>query len=278
MATATEASAAAESALTRAQGIATARIRANLLTALQRLWRSLTAYREGDAAAFSARVVPLVAAAQYQVATLTGAYLTRRYSQLTGSPIQPVTLAPDGFTDTALRGVEPRTVYERPFHQIWTDLSEGKPFTPAVQAAEKRLTDIAATDVQLAKTHAARQVMETQDEIVGYRRVLKGSYSCGLCIVAATQRYHKHNLMPIHPGCDCEVDELVAGQDLPQVIEPGMLDEIHKRIAAVAGQADLSAREPDYRKYIVTHEHGELGPVIAVRGQHFEGPRDFPSS
>jgi hypothetical protein len=27
-----------------------------------------------------------------------------------------------------------------------------------------------------------------------------------------------------------------------------------------------------YRDLIVTHHHGELGPVLAVRGQHFDGP------
>ena len=132
---------------------------------------------------------------------------------------------------------------------------------------------MAATDLQLAKTHTTRAVLSGKDNVVGYRRVLTGRESCALCAVAATQRYRKDRLLPIHDGCDCGVAPIYGDRDPGQVIDPDQLEGIKASLAERFG--DDSGEVADYRKAIVVHEHGELGPVIAVRGQHFTGPDDL---
>jgi len=177
-------------------------------------------------------------------------------------------------------------VYRRPFIQVYTGLADGQPFDAAVQAGGRRLQSIAATDVQLAKTHASQAALAQMDRVVGYRRVLTGAKSCGLCIVAASQRYHKAKLLPIHPGCDCAVAPLGPDEAAAQVIDPEMLGAAHEAIADRFGKWDSGARvipgvtgpsgKPlQYRDVLITHQHGEIGPVLAVRGQHFDGPHDI---
>jgi hypothetical protein len=130
----------------------------------------------------------------------------------------------------------------------------------------------AATDLQLAKTHSSRFVLGGKDHVVGYRRVLEGRKSCGLCIVASTQRYHKDDLMPIHGHCDCGVEPIFGDADPGQVVDTSTLEGVHAAIEERFGVSDRSGRDPvDFRQVLVTHEHGELGPVLAVKGQQFTG-------
>jgi hypothetical protein len=116
---------------------------------------------------------------------------------------------------------------------------------------------------------------------VGYRRVLEGAYSCGLCILASTQRYHKQDLMPVHPGCDCSVAPIIGTQDPGRTINDQMVLDVHAAIQDRFGTSEPGGRGirtaddlVDYRDLLITHEHGEIGPVLARRGDHFEGPSE----
>lgn len=267
--------------------VAQANLRAQLLAWLAHVWGALTSYRHADADAFVRAVLPMVAGAQRATATLTTASLSRMHAAQSGTPVRLPAVAPTDFTGDRVRAADPDTVYRRPFVQVYTALSEGKSLDAAAAAGGRRLQVIAATDVQLAKTHAAHAAMGQMDEVAGYRRVLTGTESCGLCIVAATQRYHKEDLAAIHPGCDCGVAPLKPGEDIGQVIAPNMLSDAHEAIFQRFGKFSAGAREigtkvigPDgkpllYRDVLIVHQHGEIGPVLAVRGQHFDGPSDI---
>ncbi|GAA0632216.1 hypothetical protein GCM10010174_61540 [Kutzneria viridogrisea] len=264
-----------------------AAIRARLLAWLAHLWASLTAYRDADAAAFVRTVLPMVTGAQRATATLAQAHLTRLDAARTGAPLRIPSNPPDAFTGSAVRNADPVTVYTRPFVQVRTALSQGRSLDAAAQAGGRRLQVIAATDVQLAKTHASRATVSEMDGVTAYRRVLVGTASCGLCIVASTQRYHKGQLMDIHPGCDCEVEPIHGTEDPGQIIDAESLAGAHAAIRERFGTVNWGAREIGdelrsdgepllYKDVLISHEHGEIGPVIAVRGQHFTGPSDIP--
>lgn len=268
---------------------ATTAVRTGLLRYLGRLWTGLGSWRDADAARFVSRALPAVQGAQRATASLTAAYLGRAGAVTTGGPVRLPSLAPGDYVGDAVRQADPEVVYRRPFVQVWTDLSNGKPLEDAVTSGGNRLATIAATDVQLAKTHAAQDAMADMDGVDGYRRVLTGDKSCGLCIVAATQRYHIKDLLPIHPGCDCAVAPLKPGEALGQIIEPDMLDDAHAAILDRFGKNNSGARTIGnllvqqgrkvspllYRDVLISHEHGEIGPVLAVRGQVFTGPDDI---
>lgn len=266
------------SSLTEANQQQSAQLRTTLLAALAGLWVRLGSWRETDVDRFVRLAGPFVQAAQQRMVALTAAYLSRQVAALTGEPLRHAP-APVGMLSEPLRGVPLAEEYARPFHDVWTALHDGKPLTEAVQTGRDRLENLAATDLQLAKTHSARQVMSGDRRIVGYRRVLEGAYSCGLCVVASTQRYHKADLMPIHPGCDCSVAPIVGDKDPGLVIDEQRLAGAHQAIADRFGKAEAGARAagtvPNYRDVLVTHEHGEIGPVLAVRSQHWTGPSDL---
>lgn len=252
---------------------ATARIRVEVLTALLNLFGGLGSWRDDDQPGFVRAAVPQVTGAQRTMGSLTQAYLAALVGDMLGRQPRPVSVpAP---TTRRLRGVDPDVVYARPFRTMYASLGEGRPFAQAMDDAARRLQHITATDLQLAKTHTARAVLDQESQVQGYQRVLTGSRSCGLCVVASTQRYRKAELLPIHPGCDCTVAPIIGTEDPGQVINEDRLDDVHDAIQQAFGVSDRGARLIDYRDLLITHEHGEIGPVLARRGDRFTGPDDL---
>lgn len=247
-------------------------LRQRLLAFVASVFGSLGSYRDADADAFVDQVLPVVLGAQQQMGALTDAYLSQMLGDMFGGSSAPrgVELAP------ALRGTPPEEVYRRPFVTAWTALSQGKSMTVAVGEGSDRLASILGTDMQLARTHATQQVLGRDGRVQFYRRVLRGSYNCAMCVIASTQRYRKERLMPIHPGCDCGVRPLPGRGDPGQVIAPDLLEAAHDAVAKGTGQADRGGRLPDYRDVIIERQHGEIGTLMALRRHDFTGPKDIP--
>lgn len=261
--------------VTQAYGKQTAATREQLLALLAAMWLGLGSWRDRDIANFQRTALPAVAGAQRLMGSMTDAYLSRMIGTATKGIQRPVGVATGLITGTALRGVPPSEVYERPFQTVWTALNKGTAIDAAVRQGANRLRSVASTDLQLAKTHTTQQVLSRNPRVTGYMRVPDAT-ACALCLVASTQRYHKADLLPIHPGCGCDVEPIVDGST-DQVINRDLLNRIHSAVREQFGANNFSAQEIGdtglmYRDLIVTHHHGELGPIIAVRGQHFDGP------
>ena len=248
-------------------------LRGRLISFVLSAFDSLGEYRDADAAAFIERVLPIVLATQQQMGMLTDAYLSSMIADMLGGAAAPAGVA----LSEELRGVPPDEVYRRPFVQTWSALAAGKPFADAVAQGRTRLLSITETDLQLARTHAARESME-HGGAKFFRRRLGSGKNCALCTIASTQRYRVENLMPIHPGCHCKPEPLPGDRDPGQVIDEDLLKEAHDAIARDLGESDRGGRAPDYRKVIITREHGEYGPLLAVRRQNFTGPDDIPAA
>ncbi|WP_030747623.1 hypothetical protein [Streptomyces sp. NRRL F-5135] len=246
-------------------------LRDRLISFVLDAFDSLGEYRDADAALFLERVLPVVLATQQQMGTLTDAYLSAMIADMLGGAAAPVGVA----LSEELRGVPPEEVYRRPFVQTWTALSAGHDFVDAVGQGRTRLLSITETDLQLARTHAARQSMERAGAKF-YRRRLSSGKNCALCTIASTQRYRVAELMPIHPGCHCKPEPLPGDRDPGQVIAEQLLKEAHDAIARDTGASDRGGRSPDYRDVIITRQHGEYGPLLAVRRDRFTGPDDIP--
>lgn len=269
----------------------TSALRQQLAAFLVALWKSLGVYRNQQMADFTAQAVPMVTGAQQQMSSLTSAFVSEQSLAQTGRHAAPSVFDPAKVTGSALRnGASMDEVYGRPFHLVWRDLAAGKTPEAAIQAGEDRAVLTAQTDLQLAKTHTAQRSMDADRRVSGYRRVLEGPHSCGLCIVASTIVYHKAKLMPIHPGCDCGVDPLYG--ELPAslsvgarvgdaVVDIGQLSDAHQAIADRFGRSSSGARAIpgqkglEYKDVLIEHHNGEIGPVLGVRGQQFTGPSDL---
>lgn len=228
-------------------------------------------HRDKDMARFIQAAVPVVLASRRQVSAMTDSYLSQTLTRQLGRPIRP-----RGPIDTdALRGVAAEDVYQRPYQAVWTALAGGSAYDAAVRAGTERLVDIVTTDMQMAKTFTSQDVLSTTSGVRGFARVISGDNTCALCAIASTQIYSREDLLPIHPNCSCDVEPLTAENPWDQDAMDARLEGTHDQIAQLTGldPKDIrSGRIPDYRKFTVTNSHGEIGPVLSVRGQHFTGP------
>ncbi len=188
--------------------------------------------------------------------SLTVAYLKRRI----GGNVPPVDIA--AVTDAAARnGTALADVYRRPFVTVWAALAAGTDWSMAVAAGGARARSAADTDVQLAFRASAREIMDRDSRVVGYMRVPSGN-ACELCLMASTQRYRTGDLMPIHNHCGCDVEPILGDRDPGHVIDRELLDALKVEDA-------VAAREL-VRERLGVEDHGELGPVLTVAGQHFD--------
>lgn len=252
-------------------------------------------YRDADLARFVSQASSVVLAGRAQTAALTDAYLTQvlRSAGLTVPAHKAVDTA-------ALRGVDVADVLARPYATVWTGLGNGDTFGDAVSAGEARLGSIVATDMQMAKVATAQNVLSavqnvlsnatrststTGSRVSGYARVPSGDNTCALCEIASTQRYHVEDLLPIHPGCGCNVDVLTDNNPWDQAAADKRLEDTHAAVFDRLGVSDSGGRDvglgkvdsngkpiSDYTALVAVRDHGEIGPVLVRAGDHFTGP------
>lgn len=236
-------------------------------------WERLGSWRDDDVARFLSVVLPQIEGGKRTVAQATDAALS---AMLDDTPAGVVDLA------GIRQGTTPDVVYQRPAVAMRSALAEGASMADAIEAGSRRLASLVATDLQLAHTHQARHTMTApagrrvgrrprRGELVeAFRRVPSGSENCALCLIASTQRYWARDLLPIHPGCDCQVEPLGKGEHVAQVIDKDLLEAVHAQVEGLTGEGvDRSGRDVDYRELVITRKHGEYGPTIGWRAHKF---------
>ena len=244
-------------------------------TSASDIFRNMPNWRDENVQLFIDQMERLMTASKREAAKLAVAYY-REIAKIDGERFIAPIIRPDDLTTSTLRnGADRDQVYTRPFVDMRTALSTGASITDAVEKGAFRAQDLAKTEIQLARRGAGLFARGRNQNIVGFLRVLSGAENCALCYVASTQRYTRGDLLPIHPGCDCGEMPIYGTTDVGQVIDEQRLDAVHESIAQRFGVSDRGAREIDYSK-IAVREHGELGPVLTVRDQHFTGPNDLP--
>ena len=236
-------------------------------------FENLGSWRDADVDRYLKQIGPALTGVKLKAAKSSVAFY-KAMADLTGQDFtQPVITASDLTTKALRNGAGTSLVYNRPFVDLRTALSKGQSMTQAIEAGAKRAEYLASTEVQLARRNAGLKARGANDKIVGYIRTLTGMENCALCYVASTQRYTRGELMPIHPGCDCGEMPIYGTQDPGQVINELRLDATHQSVATRFGVSDAGAREIDYRAIKIT-EHGEMGPMLTVRGQASQSAGD----
>jgi hypothetical protein len=156
--------------------------------------RTLAAVLAADTAntdRFVATVVPIVLGGQRATVVEADAYLSTEAGLATSSSTEPWGLDPDRLIGVrARRGDFLEDVYARNHRAAQSTFLE-------------RMAREVNTDITLAQRGATFVHTDGDSRITGYRRTLGGGKNCGLCVVAATQRYRSGDLMPIHSHCRC---------------------------------------------------------------------------
>ena len=220
---------------------------------------------------WASELASLIQGFQSQAASGTDAYLTELASEMTGRKYSPA----GTIKVTDLRnGANPVEVYGRVADTYRYQTSLGKEPTAALQIAATRAEILAETDIALAARAQARKFMVVKN-VEGWRRVihpeLTRSGTCGLCIVAADRIYHRSELMPIHDRCVCTVSPVINGVDPGYSLNRSDLQALYKLVGGTQAKQLSNAR-------IAVHHHGELGPVLTVRGQHFRSASDVAAA
>lgn len=222
-------------------------------------------------------------AVQVDIATRKARRMSRTFMlrQLELMDAAPDVLPP--IEDTYERGGTPIVeVYKRPARQLEHKLREdrklrekdtGEPGEwPEHVSAEEwktftdRLTSLVEDDLAATARDEAQKVMWSTPDVIGYRRVIHPEFSktgtCGLCVVASSRFYTKSELMPLHDRCKCTISPLTKTQDLGLRLNRDDLDRIY--------EAAGSKYAEDLKKITVqVREHGELGPILTSKGDHF---------
>jgi hypothetical protein len=233
-------------------------------------WGALDVYSGDEVFRFGRDMAALSTAVQGVSRNLMLGYL-RSTLQVLNSPLGRGVLVASVAALAIRKGVELARVYERPAKTVRYLVSEGVAPEMARIRAAQRLVTLIDTDAQLAARQAAHDLFDvTDDEVRGYRRVLRPELSkgtpCALCVVASDQIYRKAELLPIHDGCHCLPLPIVGDRD------PGAdlnLDDL----AAIYDQAGGTGRDAIKKVQIVVREHGEVGPILVDKSQHWKSAR-----
>ncbi len=210
------------------------------------MWRGLSSHRDDQIGPWLADVVPIVRGGQQQEVRWALETYDKVSRETTGQPAPVIDLA-------AVRGrvndVSLETVYTRPFHRVWTDLADGKPYPAAVEAVADKLGRAVEADLQLAARGAVAAAIDADEHVIGYRRVLSDRDNhCALCVVAATNTYKREDLLPIHPSCACSVEQIYGtAEDIE--------DALNDQVASAYERALTEGR-------ISVTEHEEYGPYL----------------
>ncbi|RNL66251.1 hypothetical protein EFK50_01090 [Nocardioides marmoriginsengisoli] len=168
-------------------------------------------------------------------------------------------------------GADPVAVHSRTAKAYRVDYAKTQDDTAAIAAAMAREMSLIEADLMLAARQAQADAMAELD-VERYRRILRPELSvtgsCGLCLAASLQVYTIGQLLPIHVRCKCLTMPIIGGVDPAK----GLNEEDRNAAYAEAGETGKSALS---NVRVQVHEHGELGPVLTVKGQKFTGPKDL---
>lgn len=247
-------------------------VRARSRTQLEGLWRDATTDLSDSAMRqFTAAAGSLADDAQATTARATVAYLDALERIVTGRRAGTFNLA--GADTKALRDVDTDTLWARPVVRVWRALSDGHPPPRAIGIGRARAVELLDTGLQLAHTRTAWAWMRTAP-VESYRSSLNGP--CGLCVLAATVTLGPDDPMPMHPHCGCVAWPRFEG--LPAMRPAGE----PTKAAARAAVLDLTGRSEvttaAFNRYVAVVDHGEMGPMLRRRDDHFTGPSEIPNS
>lgn len=215
--------------------------------------RTLAAVLAADTSStdrFVSTVVPIVLASQRATVAETDAYMSMEAGLATGTSTAPWGLSADALIGArARRGDFLEDVYGRNHRAAQSSFAE-------------RMAREVDTDITLANRAATFVHTEGDERITGYRRTLSAGKNCGLCVAAATRRYRKADLQPIHSHCRCGTQPIYGPVENWQKPNKAQLNELYQR----AGGSDyqslrrIQVAESDLPDVLVVD--ATLGPTL----------------
>lgn len=235
-----------------------------LLKMLLGLWSGFDRWDDADVVAgMAARSAMLVDSATARGRLLNRSYLSSVFREM-GETLPALPPVVNGYPRANTNASE---VYRRPVEEFIWRRRNGSTLAESKDAFEERLRAIAEADARAAERDEGDLVMGHAKTAIGFRRIIHPELSktgtCGLCIVASQRFYKIGELLPLHgKTCHCDVLPITSADD------PGfrLNDDDLKKVYAAAGS---TAAEDLQNTRVQTVMHGELGPILVKKGDHF---------
>lgn len=250
----------------------TEELSAQTTAAVLAAFAGLNPYQAAAVATAAQQAADASDAAQLIAAGLAAQYLAMTAGQILGAPV--------GVPNLPLPPIRNRVpspqVFERVAAHYRRQVARGIPHARAWDGAMKYAGLLADTNNRLAQREMSRQVLAYMSRTLGvttYRRVIRPELSrtgtCGLCITASDQVYNVRDLMPLHDRCKCVVLPIIGDDDPGSSLNNLTVGDIRADAGDSSHGWDLK------RVRYVVNEHGELGPVLTVKGQRFTSRADL---
>lgn len=226
--------------------------RARLVTLRTRTLAAILAADTSSTSRFVSTVVPIVLASQRATVAEADAYLSTEAGLAAGASTEPWGLDADALIGVAARrGDFLEEVYGRNHRASQGDFAG-------------RMAREVNTDITLADRAATFVHTEGDSRISGYRRVLSAGKNCGLCAAAATRRYTKSDLSPIHSHCKCGSQPIYAPVGNWKKPDKAQLTELYARAGGTdyASLRRIQVAESDLPAVVVVDS--TLGPTLAA--------------
>lgn len=235
------------------------------------LWRvAVVELTDASMRRFTERAAAVVEGAQATVAAGTVAYLDALERTVTGRRSTTFDPTPTGANTKALRGVDRSALWHRPVARVWRALGAGHDRRRAVDIGRARAVELVTTGLQLAHTVTAAAWMASAP-VESYRASLNGP--CGLCVLGATKTLEPDQRMPIHTHCGCVAWPRFVGHPALRPAGEPSGEALRAAVVELTGQSAINANA--FRAHVAVVEHGEIGPLLRRKGDHFTGPSDI---
>lgn len=224
---------------------------------------------DGTHPAWTRAAAAMLTTLQTAGARLTSGYLTAFIASELARPVAPITIH-DSHAGTARTGKPLDEALVPTVITVKQAIAAGKPPEDAGQEGMHQATRLAAAETIAPARAVLADAIQTDERIVGWRRVTSGG--CGACIAAAAHPYGAHEPMKVHDHCKCTSEPIIrdvpdlapraTGQDIFDAMTPAEQDALlggEKAHIIRSGQAPLSALI-------------EVSPMTAVPDQITEAP------
>ena len=224
-------------------------------------FEGLGSWRLDDADEFFADALPVLQGAQRSLGEMVAVRVADSKAEFEGLAPEPIDVA-----DEFLVGLREDVTLEdellRPFQQVWRELHDDVPLSMAVTRGRARLEGLADLDLQMTEASAARVSMQAAGA-AWWKRVPVGEKNCLLCLVSSTKVYHVGDLKPIHPGCDCAIEEQFTPRPDGGIHDEALLKKAYAAVKDATGTVQTSG--PVIRDLLadMTVVNGEVGPMLA---------------
>lgn len=163
-------------------------------------------------------------------------------------------------------GVDAATAYARIPKRYGYMRSIGYGEEAARASVIDRVRRMVGLEIALASRMQMQRLFSRNTQtITGYRRVIRPELSktgtCGLCIAASDRIYNAGELMPIHPGCYCEVMPIVGDYDPGFSLNTADITRLY-RTADPGREIGAPTRSQLSSVHVVVEDHGEYGPML----------------